>query len=211
MASLRRRLRTVLATAVEGEMVPLLSLWLLIGAIVLVGTDFTILARGTRLLFYAVLVGIWISIAPTEPLADGGNYAQFEFLMIVTGALVAGAGIEWVIAALSGTMHAIQALALIVLGSRLYVNSLSGSSLVNIVRWHNPTDRYVVYVPSVAALVLPVALHQGGVAGLFGYGLGTPEALFVLAAASVLLSAVTYLLIEYASGPIVERVMQRLA
>lgn len=188
----RKRVRELVAMAFEGEMVPFVSLCLIIAAVLFVGLDYSVLVEGATLMYYAVLVAIWTSIAPTDPLEGGGTYAQFEFLMISTGAVVVGYGIELTIQQLSGQLYAVQALALIVLGSRLYVNSLDGVSIQQTIRWHNPRDRYLFYAPCLVALTLPMALHWLPVGPLLGRPLETPEGLLVVAAASVVLGGALY-------------------
>lgn len=178
------RLRRLLATVAEGELVPFLSLWLLVGAVVVTGFDYAIVVEWAPVLFYAVLVGIWTSLSPTDPLEEGGNYAQFEFLLVSSGALVLGAIVEWGLGLLSGvgTMFAVQALALTFLGSRLYVNSLGADAVDQLVRWDRLPERYLVYVPCVVAVFLPVLLWRLGVTAPLGRRLQSPEGVLLVAA-----------------------------
>lgn len=195
------RIRRAIALAIEGEMVPFVSLWLIVGAVVITGFDYALLVEGATLMFYAVLVAVWTSLAATEPLQVGGTYAQFEFLVISTGAVVVGFGIEWSLAQLSGQLFAVQALAIVALVTRLYVNSLDGVSLERTVRWQDPVDRYLVYVPCLTALALPIVLHQLAVATLLGYQLQTPEGLLAVGGLGVLLGGVLFLLLEWRPRP----------
>lgn len=190
------RVRDLFETLLAGELVPFVSLWIVVGAIVVSGFDYAVVVQSATLLFYAVLVGIWTSLAPTAPLEEGGNYAQLEFLMISSAAVVVGFGIESALQQLSGRMYAVQALALAFLGSRLYVNAIGTSGFAEMFRLHRPSERYLVYLPCLVGLVLPAVAYQFGVETLFGYGLDTREAVGFVAAGGLLLGAVAYLAVE---------------
>lgn len=192
------RLREVLGAILEGDLVPFLSLWIIVVAAVASGFDYSILVESATLLFYAVLVGVWTSLAPTDPLEEGGNYAQLEFLMISTAAVVVGVGIEWTLGQLSGTMYAVQALALTFLGSRLYVNSLGTDSFVRMFRLHKPSERYLIYVPCLVGISIPILLYQLGFETPLGYSLQSPETVGLVAAAGLLLGGLAYGLVELA-------------
>lgn len=190
------RLRNLVETLLAGELVPFVSLWIVVGAAVLSGFDYAVVVESATLLFYAVLVGVWTSLAPTGPLEEGGNYAQLEFLMISTAAVVVGLGVEAAVQQLSGRMYAVQALALAFLGSRLYVNALGTDGPVEMFRLHRPSERYLVYLPCLVGLVLPAVAYQLDVATLLGYALESREAAGLVAAGGLACGAAAYLAIE---------------
>lgn len=190
------RSRRLFETVLAGELVPFVSLWIVVGAVALSGFDYAVVLESATLLFYAVLVGVWTSLAPTDPLAEGGNYAQLEFLMISGAAVAVGFGLETAVQQVSGEMYAVQALALAFLGSRLYVNAIGTDGLGEMFRVHRPSERYLVYLPCLVGLVIPAAAHQLGVATILGYGLGTREAVGIVAGVSLLLGAAAYLSVE---------------
>lgn len=201
------RVRELLDTLLEGELVPFLSLWVVVGGLVVSGFDHDLILESSTLLFYAVLVGVWTSLAPTGPLQDGGNYAQLEFLLIATAAVVVGIGIEVVLGQVSGQMYAIQALALAVLGSRLYVNTLGGETVFDAFRLDRPSERYLVYLPSVVGVATPAVLFQLGYTAIAGYGLGTREAFGIVAALGLALGATGYVGMEVV-GPYLMRAVR---
>lgn len=192
----RHRLRAVLETILAGEMVPFISIWIVVVGILLAGFDYAVVVESATLLFYAVLVGVWTSLAPTQPLEEGGNYAQLQFLMISVAAVVMGLGVEVGLALLGGQMYPIQALALAFLGSRLYVNALGTEGSVEMLRLHRRAERYLVYIPCLGGLLLPIVVYQAGVTALFGYGLASRQAAGIVGGAALLAGAVALVLVE---------------
>jgi hypothetical protein len=193
---MRQRVRTALGTLIEGELLPFISLLVVTAAALTVGLDYEMVVNGIRLAFYAVLVAVWTSISPTEPLEDGGNYAQFEFLMLCTAALLVGFGVEHVLTLAAGSLYAIQAVGLIAVVSRLYVNSVGTSTLEGVLRLHSSSDRYLVYVPSALAMATPILWYRAGVEQVAGYALGSPQAFVLVGTASLAAGGLAYLVVD---------------
>lgn len=191
-----RRGRTLVESVLAGELVPFISLWIVVGGLVISGFSYAVLVESATLLFYAVLVGVWISLAPTGPLEDGGNYAQLEFLMIATAAVVVGLGIEAGVEYLSGRMYAVQALALAFLGSRLYVNTLGTDDPLAMFRFDRPSERYLVYLPCLVGLLGPAIAYQLDVHTVQGIAIDTREGLALVGAVGLLIGGLAYLAIE---------------
>jgi len=174
------------------ELVPLASVVLLILALIVSGFDYSLIKRGSTLLFYAVIVRIWTS-------ARGSviRESHIEFLLLSVGAVLVGYIIEWLVGQISGELLAIQAVALAILLSRFYVNSLNGETF----RWDDPVDRYVVYIPCGVALLLPVLLFHVEFNPILGYdpnSLLTPsrDSFLTLVYLSIIAGAVIYGRIE---------------
>jgi hypothetical protein len=190
----RKQIRNALGTLVEGDLLPFISLLVVTTAALTVGIDYETVVNGIRLAFYAVLVAVWTAVSPSEPLEDGGNYAQFEFLMLCTAALLVGFGAEHALSQAAGRLYAIQAVGLIGIVSRLYVNSVGTSTLRGVLRLHSPSDRYLVYVPALVAVLVPVAWHQAALGEPSGYALGSPASFLLVAVAGVAVGGVAYAL-----------------
>jgi hypothetical protein len=188
----RKQVRTALGTLLEGELLPFISLLVVTTAALTVGINYETVVNGIRLAFYAVLVAVWTAVSPSEPLEDGGNYAQFEFLMLCTAALLVGFGAERALSQAAGSLYAIQAVGLIAVVSRLYVNSVGTSTLRDVLRLHSPSDRYLVYVPSLVAVLAPVAWHQAALGEPYGYALGSPASFVLVAAGSYAAGGLCY-------------------
>lgn len=174
------------------DLVPLASVGILLAALIASGFDYYLIRRGSTLLFYAVIVRIWTSAG-----RKAYHESYIEFLLSAAGAVMAGYIIEQIVGHVSGEMIAIQAVALAILISRLYVNSLHGEMF----RWKDPVDRYVIYIPCAVALLLPVLLFHVEINPVLGYdpnSLLTPsrDSFFTLVYLSVIAGAVVYGRIE---------------
>lgn len=144
----------------QDELVPVASVVLLIGAVIVSGFDYTLIEQGSTLLFYAVIVQVWTDFDSIDL-----TTSHMEFLLVSVGAVMAGYYIEQVVVFLSGDLLAIQSLALAILISRIYLNSQEG----DLIRWDNLVDRYVVYIPCSLVIVLPVVLHQVDINPILGF------------------------------------------
>ncbi len=141
------------------ELVPVASILLLIGAVIVSGFDYALIKQGSTLVFYAVIIQIWTDFDSVDL-----TTSHIEFLLVSVGAVLAGHFIEQVVVFLSGDMLAVQSLALAILISRIYVNSHGGEWL----RWDDLVDRYVVYIPCTIALLLPIVLYHVDFNPVFG-------------------------------------------
>lgn len=174
------------------DLVPIAFTGLLLISIVVSGFDYYIIKRASILFFYAVLVGIITSW-------DDGKYREshIEFLTLAVSSVIIGYWIEQVIVEFSGGMHAIQAVALALLISRFYINSLHGAMF----RWDDPVDRYVIYIPSAVALLLPVLIFQVEINPIFGYDpdsllMPSRDSFFALGYLSIVAATAVYVRIE---------------
>ena len=150
----------------ETELVPLISIGLVVLALFVAGFDYFYIKRGASLLFYAVLVQMWTTM---ESGSGRRSPSHGEFMMTSAGAVVIGYMIELAVTHLSGEMIAAQSLALAIIVSRIYVNRLQEPSLRAALRWEHPIDRYVILIPCGVAILLPVFLHQFTVNPILGF------------------------------------------
>jgi hypothetical protein len=138
-----------------------------------VSLDYDVLRNGARVLFYAVLVELAITI-PEEATTENRN-AEQAFL-VVTGLTAIGGGFlfEGVIGLVFGSLSATQLLALAGLGSRVYANLSQSGSLRRAVTADDRVTRPFTTVSCGVGVVLPPVV--GGVVALGG-GLGpVPDA-----------------------------------
>jgi hypothetical protein len=142
------------------ELVPVTSAGLIGLALLVSGFDYTVIKEGATLLFYAVIIQIWTAFNDTSL---DENY--FEFLLLSVGAVVIGSSIRYGVEQFSGEMLAIQSVGFAILISRLYVNDKSG----DMIRWEDPFDRYVFYIPCGVAILLPVLLFQLEINPILGF------------------------------------------
>jgi len=142
------------------ELVPAASAALFVLALLVSGFDYSYIEEGATLLFYAVIIQIWTSF---NDISLDENY--FEFLLLSIGAVVIGSSVRYGVEQLSGEMLAIQSLAFAILISRLYVNGKNGK----MIRWEDPIDRYVFYIPCGVAILLPVLLFQAEINPILGF------------------------------------------
>lgn len=142
------------------ELVPAASAALFVLALLVSGFDYSYIEEGATLLFYAVIIQIWTSF---NDISLDENY--FEFLLLSIGAVVIGSSVRYGVEQLSGEVFAIQSLAFAILISRLYVNGKNGK----MIRWEDPIDRYVFYIPCGVAILLPVLLFQAEINPILGF------------------------------------------
>ncbi|MFC5365671.1 hypothetical protein [Salinirubrum litoreum] len=159
-----------------GRFDPVVVAWIAVvtGAVLAaVSLEYDVLRNGARVLFYAVLVELAITI-PEEATTEDRN-AEQAFL-VVTGLTTIGSGflLEGAIGLVFGSLSATQLLALAGLGSRLYANLCHEGSLRRAVTADDRVTRPFATVSCGVALVLPPVL--GGVVAL-GRGVGpVPDA-----------------------------------
>jgi hypothetical protein len=150
----------------DGELVPLISAGLVVVAAIVGGMDYNLIQRGSQLLFYAVLVQMWTTLESGSRI---GNPAYWEFLLNSAGAVAVGFTVEMLVAYLSGEVIAAQFLSLAILSSRVYVNRMRSSDIIEAFRWHDPIDRYVFLIPCSVAILLPILLYQIQINPILGY------------------------------------------
>jgi hypothetical protein len=159
-----------------GRFDPVVVAWVaVVGSVVLaaLSLDYDVLRNGTRVLFYAVLVELAITI-PEEATTEDRN-AEQAFLL-VTGLTAIGGGLlfEGLIGLAFGSLSATQLLALAGLGSRVYANLSQSGSLRRAVTATDRVSHPFTTVSCGLALVLPPV--AGAVVALGG-GLGpVPDA-----------------------------------
>lgn len=174
------------------DLVPAASVILFLLALLVSGFDYTYIEEGATLLFYAVIIQIWTSFNDTSL---DENY--FEFLLLSVGAVVIGSSVRYGVEQLSGEMLAVQSLAFAILISRLYVNSKNGE----MIRWEDPIDRYVFYIPCGVAILLLVLLFQVEINPILGFNPNSlvrpsSQSFFSITGLCILVGATSYGRIE---------------
>ncbi|MCU4753411.1 hypothetical protein OB919_15715 [Halobacteria archaeon AArc-curdl1] len=121
---------------------------------------YRLIEMGTMLLFYAVLVRMWTAMTPSDSDLLQGPFSHGFFLFISLGAVAMGLMIEQWIASISGSILPAQFLALAVLVSRVYLNFRDSRNFLEAVLWENLYERYVVLIPCLFVILVPILIHQ---------------------------------------------------
>lgn len=183
------------------KLIPLLSILFIFVASVLSDLNYRFIEQATTLLFYAVLVQMWTEAAPNiEELLDG-PFSHLLFLFISVGAVSLGFIIEGFIQGISGVILPAQLVALTIVVSRVYLKMEQSDRLLDIALWKNKIDRYVVLIPCLFVIFVPVAIYQFKLSGFLfvdtRYFVAQTTSSFVnLIIIGLLMGVLSYLYIE---------------
>jgi hypothetical protein len=130
-----------------------------------------------------------------------GEFSHGIFLFISAGAVAMGIMIEQGIESLSGSVLPAQFLALAVLVSRIYLNLRSSNSILEALLWENLYERYVILIPCLIVILLPVAIHQLEISRLLivdadFFVSRTTESFLYLTALGLIIGAISYVYFE---------------
>ena len=184
------------------EAVPVISAVLIV-LLVLLFSDlgYRLIEMTTTLLFYAVLVRMWTAMTPSDSELLRGPFAHPMFLFISTGAVAMGIMIEQWITSLSGSVLPAQFLALAVLVSKMYLKFRESGDLRETLLWTDKQGRYVILIPCLVVLFLPVAVYQYGITSFLVVDSGlfvsrTTDAFLFLNLLGIGVGTLLYLVIE---------------
>lgn len=150
--------------------------------------DYDVVRNGARVLFYAVLVEVAVTIP--EEASDGSPNTE-QAVLVVTGLTAIGGGFlfEGLVGLVFGALSATQLLALAGLGSRVYANLSHEGSLRRAVTVEDRVTHPFTTVSCAVGLLLPPV--AGGLLALVG-GVGpVPDADSVWFVALTVVASVT--------------------
>lgn len=142
------------------QAIPGISAIILLVAVFVSGFNYFIIDYAASLFFYAVLVMMWTQLGPPLQLSRDRDWAFITFLAMAAAAVILGIQIEWVVERITGNIIAVQSLALAILASRIYLNLHDDAGLWESLRWNEPVDRYLIWIPCGLLFLLPILIDM---------------------------------------------------
>jgi len=178
------------------ELVPIISAGLLVVLLFVSGFSYRVIETGTTLFFYAVLVQMWTELGPDEPIFVTRDWQFIEFVLMAAGAVIVGYTFRELVTYITGSIIAVQSLAVGIILSRMYINAKNAGNLSveSVLRHNDPFDQRLVLIPCSIVFFLPVIKNQLGVTLI---DLETTTAFTGLIVASILLGVIYH---EYQTG-----------
>jgi hypothetical protein len=147
------------------DWIPLVSVVLLAALLFVSDFNYRVIETGTTLFFYAVLVQMWTELGPDEPLFVTRDLQFVVFILMAVGAVSVGYLFRELITFITGSVLAVQSLAIGIILSRAYINAKDAEnlSLESVLRYNDPFDQRLVLIPCTVVFFLPVAKNWLGI------------------------------------------------